>query len=365
MATKIKKLTSLALPHYTSALKRYIRQEAMMKIYSFRWQFMLLPVILLASMLLFPACSGDTDGSNQAPVISNLDGPDKVSSGGQTTITCEASDPDGDSLGYDWSATGGALSGSGPSVSWQAPDSNGTFQISVTVSDGRDSASQSLSITVGNGGPSGPNATPEILSLSATPSSIEPQRMTTITCEATDADGDPLSYRWYAPLGIISGSGSAINWQAPLEMGEYKVEVTVRDSAGNFAIKEITIKVAPNKLPRITKLEAEPEIIMIENSTTLVCTASDADDDIITYEWTAPMGTFTGSGDTVTWTAPSRAGYTEVTVTVKDGVGGTDSKSITVQATGLKQEATLTVKKTESGAVKSDGNVLFPVDCRG
>ena len=55
-------------------------------------------------------------------------------------ITAYAKDPDGDSLSYEWlvSSGGGVLKGSESNpVKWATPDTPGTYNISVKVTDGK------------------------------------------------------------------------------------------------------------------------------------------------------------------------------------------------------------------------------------
>jgi Concanavalin A-like lectin/glucanases superfamily/Secretion system C-terminal sorting domain/PKD domain len=58
-----------------------------------------------------------------------------VSPGGMLDLTASVFDPNGDSLSYAWSGTGGAFSGSGSMVNWTAPGSEGIYQLTVTVQD--------------------------------------------------------------------------------------------------------------------------------------------------------------------------------------------------------------------------------------
>jgi hypothetical protein len=87
---------------------------------------------------------------NHAPTISSLTAnPVSVFTGEVSTITCTASDPDGDTLTYTWTATGGTISGSGSSIFWTAPLSSGTYTITCTVSDGKSgSDTKNVNITV-------------------------------------------------------------------------------------------------------------------------------------------------------------------------------------------------------------------------
>jgi len=76
---------------------------------------------------------------NHAPVISSLTAnPSSIETNQATSIICTASDPDGDTLTYTWTKTGGTFEGSttGPSVTWRAPSTQGTYTVSCEVSDG-------------------------------------------------------------------------------------------------------------------------------------------------------------------------------------------------------------------------------------
>lgn len=50
-------------------------------------------------------------------------------------LNCLASDANNDPLVYEWTATGGTLSGTGNAVEWTAPASEGIFELTVTVRD--------------------------------------------------------------------------------------------------------------------------------------------------------------------------------------------------------------------------------------
>jgi hypothetical protein len=79
-----------------------------------------------------------TVGANQAPIISDLSAsPSGILYGGSALITCVASDPDGDVVRYNWSASEGNITGIGNRVTWIAPSKSGSFNITVVVSDGK------------------------------------------------------------------------------------------------------------------------------------------------------------------------------------------------------------------------------------
>ncbi|MFC1904212.1 Ig-like domain-containing protein [Chloroflexota bacterium] len=175
----------------------------------------------------------------QPTVISSLKaGKDWVTPSGSSKVECAASDPDGDSLTYHWSATGGTIYGGGSSVTWVAPDVTGTYTITVTVKDKRGAeALRQLTLDVRSNNP------PVIESLTAEPPEVVQAGTGTIKCTASDLDGDELSYEWAATRGSISGQGSSIVWTAPGSCGSTVITVTVADTRGGEASKELKIKV--------------------------------------------------------------------------------------------------------------------------
>jgi len=95
----------------------------------------------------------DTSNTNQPPIISSLSAnPPSVDIDQTTTITCFASDPDGDPLTYHWTKNGGAFVGStsGSSVTWRAPSTEGNYSVECEISDGEggeDSDSVNIVVT--------------------------------------------------------------------------------------------------------------------------------------------------------------------------------------------------------------------------
>jgi hypothetical protein len=184
--------------------------------------------------------------------------------------------------------------------------------------------------------PPPPNQTPIIDSLAA-----EKEVLTTsesqVTCKATDADGDTLTYRWSTDGGTIKGEGNSITWVAPDIPDDYTVKVAVIDGKGGEAIKSTTITVTarPNHPPVIIKLTKDGNPPDDENrarewtTTTIQCTAEDPDGDKLSYLWRATGGKITGGSNTVGWTAPGVKGEYTVTVIATDGRGGQAEKSIT------------------------------------
>jgi hypothetical protein len=184
--------------------------------------------LVVASLVILALLAGGGCGLfNKAPTITSLNPSDtSVGRGESCTISCSASDPDGDTITYSWSATAGSISGTGSSVTWTAPDTTGNYSITVSVSDGEAAAvSESCNIQVAN-------SSPRITALNASATEVAPSGSCTIGCIANDPDGDSLSYAWSANGGSLSGTGNSVNWTAPATEGSYTISVTVNDGQG-------------------------------------------------------------------------------------------------------------------------------------
>jgi hypothetical protein len=178
---------------------------------------------------------------NQPPVISSLVAQNQqMYPSGSTEIQCIAQDADGDKLDFKWACTGGNFSGAGPTIIWKAPPNYGVYTITVTVEDRKGGSAQaSLPITVGA------NQSPIISSLVADPSGVLFGGSTTLTCIASDPDGDVVRYSWSASEGSITGVGNKVTWVAPGNKGgEYNITVIVSDGKGGETKGNIMVTVA-------------------------------------------------------------------------------------------------------------------------
>jgi len=188
--------------------------------------------------------------NNDPPVITSLEaGADRVSPSGSTDIVCVASSPGGDELGYEWSASGGVIQGTGAIVIWIAPDSEGEYSVSVTVTDTRGAtATDSVGINVTS------NRPPEIDSLTADAEWVFPSGSLRVACSASDPDGHELRYEWTATGGDVIGTDSEVTWTAPEDLGQHSITVTATDGHGGSDTETLSIKVMPGQPPVIEAL---------------------------------------------------------------------------------------------------------------
>ena len=191
---------------------------------------------LVMAVSLIAGCSMP---ANQPPAIPSLTASEVlVNPSGSCEVKCTASDPNGDKLGYAWSATGGDISGEDSLVTWTAPASPGDYTIAVEVTDGRGGeATAQLTISVAV------NHFPVIDSLTTVRQRLRKTMTSTVECIASDPDGDELGYTWSVDGGGISGEGSLVTWVAPNAYGIYTITVTVTDGRGGQAAESISIVV--------------------------------------------------------------------------------------------------------------------------
>lgn len=273
---------------------------------------------------------------NSGPVIVSLGAPEKVLSSESCQITCHATDPDGDDddLGYVWSASAGEITGEGATVNWTAPESGGHYKVEVTVTDPRGGkVMSSVTITVG--------VPPVITSLVADADWVTPSGSIEVTCNATDPDGDELSYEWTATAGSISGTGAIVNWTAAQEVGIYDITVVVRDIDGDSVMDSLHVSVATEQPPlvealRITKdryghcylkQSGEKYLVGQEQKYDIECIVSDTSTELF-YGWSCTEGELSGEGSLITWTAPNTSVEVTVTVVVSDIAGNMFTESI-------------------------------------
>lgn len=76
------------------------------------------------------------------------------------------------------------------------------------------------------------------------PCTVEVGKSSTITADASDPDGDPLTYKWSCPAGTVAQpSNRETLWTAPMQEGPVPCTVTVTDGKGGTVTDTVTIQV--------------------------------------------------------------------------------------------------------------------------
>jgi len=261
--------------------------------------------------------------------------PQPVAIGATTALSVTATDANSDPLTYIWVTGNGKITGSGPTISYSNTVA-GSFRVLVIVLDSKGSTiGGEITVTVANTSNSAPVIASEPTS---SPNELAAGGTSTLTVVASDPNNDPLTYLWSATDGTVTGNGPSVSYKAPNTTIDeiVKVTVTISDGRGGTITDNVVILVrAVNHPPVITgKLTAVPSTISSAQTSSLTVTASDPDNDTLTFAWSATAGTIVGSGNTAKFTppAPKASRNVVVTVTVSDGKGGvvTSSASIIV-----------------------------------
>jgi hypothetical protein len=289
--------------------------------------------VVLVSILLY------TMLANHGPAITSLKAEaDWIAPMDSLNVTCNATAPHGDELSYNWSASGGKITGEGATVTWTAPVSSGSYNVTVTVTDDRGGeVTDYVTITVRANNP------PNIISLVADAAWTAPSGSLQVTCTASDPDHDELSYEWTASGGNLSGTGTAVNWTAPQEVGTYNITVVVKDGYDGEDIRKIPLSVTLSPPPTIENLivTAKDPKYLKKSSTAgcdydvwktkvyyIACNASNTSGEL-SYEWSCDDGNISGEGSNITWTAPAKTSVkVTVMVVVSDADGNSVGKSI-------------------------------------
>lgn len=180
--------------------------------------------------------------ANYPPRIKALASTDSILVFAQTSnIYCTATDRDDQNLSYHWQLNGDSLDFSGAVYGFSAPDSSGDFMFRCTVCDSSDACvSDSLIVSVIEA----INHPPVIEDLSTSHLGIIPEDSVLIYCQASDPDGDSLTYNWTCDDGaFLENADSFATWIAPGTAGYYQIFCQVSDLRGGFARDSIGLVV--------------------------------------------------------------------------------------------------------------------------
>lgn len=103
----------------------------------------------------------------------------------------------------------------------------------------------------------------------------------------------------------------------------------------NIIIDYNTGQSITNHLPRIKSLSCDKEIIIINDSCKIYCTAADLDNDQLSFSWQISAGSFSGNGAQIDWITPADTGNVLIKCIVNDGAGGIAEDSILIRVTEI------------------------------
>jgi uncharacterized protein (TIGR02145 family) len=142
---------------------------------------------------------------------------------------------------------------------------------------------------------------------------------------------DPQEWSWALYGGAESTLGFVIelmDWQLAdfnMELLDPPYEETIDSDSGVIIV---------NNPPTISSLIANPVEIGVNGNSSITCSATDSDFDILTYSWTTTGGYIGGEGSNVIYNAPNTPGNYVITCIVSDGNGGTAIETVSVIVNG-------------------------------
>ena len=298
---------------------------------------------------------------NTAPVADA--GPDQTNQAGDGVFTfldgSGSSDPDGDTLSYEWRQV------SGPTVPVTVVSSDGsrirvgdvseadvpaTVVFRLTVRDGNGgTATDEVSITYPENQPPTADAGPD--QTTSLPAAGQTATPVVLSAVATDPERRPVSYSWVQLSGPavtitdVTPNSRQVSLSTPETAGTVVIELTVTDDANNTATDTVSVTYdpAPNTAPSVDASDDQMLIGVFSGSgtpqsATVSATASDPDGDPLAFTWTqlsGPATTLVTSADaagtsTRTYSQPASAGTVVYEVSVSDGRGGVETDTVSV-----------------------------------
>ncbi|MEQ8811434.1 MAG: putative Ig domain-containing protein, partial [Imperialibacter sp.] len=299
---------------------------------------------------------------NSAPTLAGI-GNKSVEEGVELTFMVAASDADLPVQTLTFSideaaiATGMAINGETGAFSWMPTESqDGSHEVTVTVSDGELTDSETITITVIE-----VNSAPVLSAIGN--KSVEEGAVLTFTATTTDADvpSQTLSYS-LDDLAVANGmtvgaSSGEFSW-APVagQAGAYEVTLSVNDGVGSdsetFTVTATGATVEENHPPVVFEAVVDRSLTegfaSLEVNLTAVFTDEDDDNLAVLAESSDESVAMVSVSEQTLIISEAGIGQATVTVTADDGRGGSVSDSfdlevVSANISGVQGEATLTM----------------------
>ncbi len=281
---------------------------------------------------------------NQAPIIQPIED-QNATAGDEVILTADASDPEGGLVTYNWVQVGSptvTMSGATTNtMTFTAPDVTETTTLNFTVTatdEDSESASSSVSVIVNQG-----NQLPEVEPIPN--QSVVETDVVTLVANATDPDGDNLSYQWIqdgTPAVIMTGETSAtMTFPAPdvSATTELNFSVTVSDGNGGEVVESVVVTISDGPENQAPTVSLGSDITTSSESAVAITPVVDDENvETVTYDWTETSThniNFTVDAvGTLSFDAPLVEVETNITfqlvITDEENLTGTDSITVMV-----------------------------------
>ncbi len=274
--------------------------------------------------------------ANQAPTIQPVR-EQMVDEDELLSITLSGADPDGDPLAYAMSSlpAGEIFDAASQTLNWSPTfDQAGNYSLTATVTDaGGLSASTPIAITV-----MPVNRSPDLLPIG--PKTGKEGENLAFTAQATDPDGDPLTFTVHSlPAGAsLDSATGAFTWTPSYEQaGSYTAAFIVTDAEGLGDLEEVTLTIENANRP--PEFEPIPDKTCKEGERmTVIVSATDKDGEPMTYTvgHNLPGAAFDAWTRTFSWTPGyDQQGNHEVVFTVSDPNGASQAEPVLFTVTNV------------------------------
>jgi PKD repeat protein len=220
------------------------------------------------------------------------------------------------------------------------PDDDGTYIVTLSVSDGTDSGSDTKTIEV-------TNVAPQNVTITG-PTSGTPNSAVTLVGSATDPAGanDPLTFAWAvfkdgSTTAFATGSGASFSF-TPDTTGSYRAVLTVSDGDGGSTVAEHTVAISDSAPIEVTI--TGPATAVRGQPLTFTGIATSPSGGTITYDWsvfkddaTTPIAT--GTGTLLDFTPIESGNYSVRLTATANGASTTETHSLAVRAVDIQADS--------------------------
>ncbi len=212
--------------------------------------------------------------------------------------------------------TVGTITGSGNTVSYKAPAVTGSHVLRATsVANASKSATASITVTA-------PPPPPAVVSvaLSSTSASLSAGSAQSFTATVSGSTNTAVTWKvdgvanGNTTVGTITGTGNTVSYTAPATAGSHTLTAISAADTSKSAAASITVTVPPPPVVVSVALSSTSASLTAGSTKTITATVSGSSNTAVTWKvdgvanGNTTVGTITGTGNSVTYTAPATAG---------------------------------------------------------
>lgn len=249
----------------------------------------------------------------------------------------------------------GTISGSGDTVTYLAPASDGTHLLQASFK--------------GGGGGSAHVRVKSPVSVTLSPTSATVTTGATQSFSATVSGSTNTAVSWTvdgisggsSTVGTVSGTGSTITYTAPGSAGSHTLTATSAADTTKTASASISVQAGTPPPAVAVSLTPASATVATGGSQAFTATVSGSTNGAVTWYvdglqgGSASAGTISGTGSTVTYTAPTLAGNHSVSATSQADTSKSASSAVTVSSGCAPAPTSTKVVNAKDYGAKGDG----------